>query len=281
VFGGPSQQDAQEFYSFILANLHDETNMRRDVLPPRGVKQYSSADGTVVQNAMDAWNTYRQHSNSIIDRYFRGLDVFVIRCVNPKCRLEQRTFQPSEMCILPVGALKDRNPIELVDLLDTAHAPETIDGSTCERCKTNNRQHEHHFARLPDRLAFCLSRFQDATSPKLANKVRFPIRNLDLTSYMAEPDPVGKATPDRHYAGRMLYDCYAVTVHLGADITGGHYISYVQDEQSRDPSDWWKCDDEWVERVKIGSGAPGDGKEAMYRSKAASAYMVYYRRQGT
>lgn len=281
MFGGPNQQDAQEFYSFILANLHDETNMRRNVPPPSGgYKEYCSTDGTVVQNAMDAWNTYCQYSDSIIDRYFRGLNATIIRCVNEDCMLERRTFPPLDTWFLPVAGLKDQDPIDLVELLDEAHATETIDDSICDRCKKPGREHETLLARLPDRLSFSLGRFEHTTANKLNNKVRFPIRGLDLTGYMAQPDPAGQATGDRHYAGRMLYDCYAVTVHIGSEISSGHYISYVQDDQSKDPSDWWKCDDEHVERVKIGSGAR-DGTEAMYRNGSASAYMVYYRRQGT
>lgn len=281
MFGGPNQQDAQEFYSFILANLHDETNMRRNVPPPsRAYKEYKSTDGTVVQNAMDAWNTYCQNNDSIIDRYFRGLSVNIIRCVDKNCLLEQRTFPPFDTYLLSVAGLKKQDPIDLSQLLNAAHATETIDDSTCERCKKPGREHETLLARLPDRLAFSLGRFEHTSPDKLNNKVRFPIRSLDLTGFMAQPDPAGRATDDRHFAGRMLYDCYAVTVHIGTQISSGHYISYVQDDQSKDPSDWWMCDDEHVERVKIGSGR-NDDTNAMYRSGSASAYMVYYRRQGT
>ena len=90
-------------------------------------------------------------------------------------------------------------------------------------------------------------------------------------------------TEDRHFAGRMKYDCYAVTVHVGTGINGGHYYAYVQDDSSPDPTDWFRCNDENVDRVKIGAGpgVSGDMTEQMYQSGNASAYMIFYRRQGT
>ncbi|KAK1832460.1 ubiquitin carboxyl-terminal hydrolase 8 [Podospora conica] len=278
IFGGPDQQDAQEFYAFIMSTLHDETNKFRD-LPPVNLRTYTPADGTIIQNAIDAWTTHSQSSNSIVDKYFRGLDVNVKKCLNDQCQHEQRDFSILEFKVLhlpPVVARKGQGEIQLNELLDQDHEPEELPESTCDKCKRNGRKHETRFARLPDRLAFCLGRF-DLDSRKLNNKVRFPIRNLDLTAYMAEPDPVGTATNKHHYAGRMIYDCYAVTIHRGQTISSGHYFTYVQDEQSKDPGDWWKCDDEWVERVKIDGGP---ATEAMYKEAAASAYMVYYRRRG-
>ena len=170
MFGGTSQQDAQEFYSFIMDNLHDETNMRRN-MPSVAMRTYTSNDSTVIQNAMDAWRTYRQYNASIIDRYFRGLDVVVFRCVNPDCGLEQYRFEISDMCILSVSPLKDRESIKFERLLDGVTATANVDGSRCEKCKTLNRQHEQRFARLPDRLAFCIGRFEDP-STKLNNMVR-------------------------------------------------------------------------------------------------------------
>ena len=286
IFGGPAQQDAHEFYSFIMDNIHDETNILRDREPAKEEKPYMPKHGTIVQNAMDYWRDYSGASASIIDKYFRGLDVFISCCQNHDCRQEIRLFQPSDVWILNLAGVSD--PTDLDRLLANHQALEHFPELRCETCNKPGRTRRAKFARLPDRLAFCLNRFHGyggsgwtSSSNKIHTKVRFPIRDLDLTRYVAEPDPDMSSTDDPHFAGRMRYDCYAVTVHVGQGINGGHYYSYVQDEQSRDPTDWWRCNDEAVERVKIGSNASGDLTEVMYQNGNTSAYMVYYRRQGT
>ncbi|KAK3402008.1 hypothetical protein B0T20DRAFT_450912 [Sordaria brevicollis] len=310
IFGGPAQQDAQEFYSFIIDNIHDETNIHRDRKPPKEEKQYSPKNGTVIQNAIDYWREYSTASSSIIDKYFRGLEVFISRCQNPECRQEIRMFQPCDVWILNIAAETGGNEgfgngygaTDLDRLLASHQAIENFADLKCETCNKPGRTRRAKFARLPDRLAFCLNRFNSSFgqqsrsftsilsgggSNKIHTKVRFPIRDLDLTRYCAEPDPDMATTDDPHYAGRMKYDCYAVTVHVGQGINGGHYYTYVQDEQSKDPTDWFKCNDDVVERVKIGSGGSvtsngiPDLTEVMYANGNTSAYMVYYRRQGT
>ncbi|KAH6618148.1 hypothetical protein B0J18DRAFT_272577 [Chaetomium sp. MPI-SDFR-AT-0129] len=298
VFGGCSQQDAQEFYSFIMDNIHDETNIRRDRTPPKEDKQYTPKNGSIIQNAIAYWRDYSQYSSSLIDKYFRGLEVFISRCQNPACRQEIRLFQPCDVWILNLAGMGDITDLDalLANHQTSEHFPDLI----CETCNTPGRMRKARFARLPDRLAFCLNRFNSAgaggdfgfgsrllpsSSGKIHSKVRFPIRDLDLTRYCAEPDPQQtNGATDRHFAGSMVYDCYAVTVHVGPGINGGHYYSYVQDEMSKDPTDWFRCNDEVVSRVKVAGGGGrvvGDVTEDMYQNGSASAYMVYYRRRGT
>lgn len=285
IFGGHSQQDAQEFYSFVLDNIHDETNMLRDRDPPKK-SQYAPKDGTIIQNAIAYWRDYSSSSASIIDAYFRGLDVAITRCLNDSCRQELRIFQPSDLCVLPLPS--SAGPTDIYKLLESHQAVEKLDAQ-CETCKQRGRTRQSKFARLPDRLAFCINRFSHDGSSGLSRsaanknhtKVRFPIRNLNLNPYCAESDPSMASTKDAHFAGQMLYDCYAVTVHVGQGINGGHYIAYVQDDQSRDPSDWWRCNDEVVEKVKIGTSLSGDLTETMFQNGNSSAYMVFYRRQET
>lgn len=308
-FGGPCQQDAQEFYSFIMDTIDDETNIHRDKVRSEAPSnqealsnEYKKKDGTIVENAMDFWRIHSTTSASIVDKYFRGLEVFISKCQNPSCREEIRKFQTMEVCILSLAEVT-RGETDLDHLLVNHQKHELFQDLVCETCKKPGRTRRPKFARLPDRLAFCLNRFSSGEgrsimnggggggSHKIHTKVRFPIRNLDLTKYCAEPDPDMTLAKDPHFAGRMLYDCYAVTVHVGAGINGGHYYTYVQDEQSRDPTDWFRCNDDMVDRVKIGSsmsdggghhpGGPRDVTEDMYQKNNASAYMVYYRRQGT
>ncbi|KAK3381315.1 hypothetical protein B0H63DRAFT_475346 [Podospora didyma] len=282
VFGGSSQQDASEFMFFIMDVIDDETNTRRNRKRDFR-KEYKRGDGTIVQNALHFWQTHSQSSDSIIDRYFRGLDVFITRCRSPSCQEEIRNFQVSDWYIARFDA--EVQDTDLETLLSNGQEWENMPDLRCEKCNSLGRSRVHKFARLPDRLVICISRFKGAPGSKAASKnnakVRFPIRNLDLTPYMADPDPNMLQTQDHHFAGRMMYDCYAVTIHKGREMSSGHYYSFVQDDQSKDPTDWFCVNDTHVARVKIDSGLSADMTEKMYKDDNASAYMVFYKRQGT
>ncbi|KAL1840316.1 hypothetical protein VTJ49DRAFT_569 [Mycothermus thermophilus] len=339
LFGGPSQQDAQEFYSFIMDVIHDETNIRRNKKPPKE-KEYTPKTGTIVQNAMDYWRNYSQASASIVDKYFRGLEAFVSRCQNPACRQVTHLFQPCDVWILNLANMGDN--IDFYRLLENHQKEELFPDLICETCKQRGRTRMARFARLPDRLVFCFNRFHNSAggdgggmfsasrfSGKIHAKVRFPIRDLDLTRFFAadpadaQPPPPpppsqppqsppnssrlnnhsNNATPppilpkepalaaetqSHHVTPPFIYDCYAVTVHAGQGINGGHYIAYVQDDTSPDPADWYRCNDSVVSRVRVGGGGGGGGQsdrgdvtEEVYGKGGAVAYMVFYRRRGT
>ncbi|KAL2264652.1 hypothetical protein VTJ83DRAFT_7162 [Remersonia thermophila] len=355
LFGGPNQQDAQEFYSFIMDVIHDETNVRRNRKPPKE-KEYTPKTGTIVQNAMDYWRSYSQASASIVDKYFRGLEAFVSRCQNPACQQVTHLFQPCDVWILNLANMGD--DIDFYRLLENHQKEELFPDLICETCKQRGRTRMAKFARLPDRLVFCFNRFHNSAgggiaggmfgagrfSSKIHAKVRFPIRDLDLARFFAA-DPAGaqgpgspssapphpslashainhpahaapppqppqpppprppkeplapaadpSSVPSHHVTPPFIYDCYAVTVHAGQGINGGHYIAYVQDDTSPDPADWFRCNDSVVSRVRVTGGgggggggvgasdARGDVTEEMYGKGGAVAYMVFYRRRGT
>ncbi|KAK0617210.1 hypothetical protein B0T14DRAFT_538805 [Immersiella caudata] len=280
VFGGNSQQDAHEFFSFVMDNIHDETNVLRDRKSHED-KEYSESDGSLLANAIDYWREYCLANSSIVDKYFRGMDVLVNTC--QRCHHEVRKFQSTNLWILHLPPTGDVT--NLGELLKYRRQGEWISDSRCDKCKQIGRHHYIKFARLPDRLVITISRFQATAThdiynaKKIGTKVRFPIRDLDLTDYCAVPDPEMKQSSDHHFAGRMRYDLYAVTVHQGANVTSGHYFSYVRNDLSLDPTSWYRCNDSIVTPVKIGSNSPDDQTENMFRDGSATAYMLFYRRQ--
>lgn len=260
-FGGTLQHDVHEFAGFLLGYVDDETNMRRDHAQRAG-KIYTTNDGTITENALDCLRRHHTYMDSIIDRYFRHLEVNIFTCRG--CP-EEQTFFDGWHSVLRVEE-GDNGTVELAHLLARRHAREGP--SICETCMATNRMRQLKYARIPDRLVFMISRF--GAAGKLKTKVRFPTRNLDVTKYCAGPDP-----------GPMIYDCYAVVIHVGDTLSSGHYYAYVQDEQSRDPTDWWNCNDHICTRVKIDSQNPTPETEKMYKDGTAHPYLLFYRRQGT
>ncbi|KAK3682456.1 hypothetical protein B0T22DRAFT_284516 [Podospora appendiculata] len=284
IFGGSAQQDAQEFFSFLMDNIHDETNIYRD-RTPRVPKQYTSQDGTITQNAIDWWQDYSRANASIVSKYFHGLEVYSSRCLNPRCRQETRTF--NQLVLLPLQLDNITDPTDLRLLIANYQKTEVVDDVSCDAChQKGQRQRTPKFARLPDRLSICLKRFgfdrDRGEANKIHTQVRFPFRDLDMSPYCAEPDPNMAQTKDQHFAGPMIYDCYAVIVHGGNRISGGHYWTFVQDDQSKDPTDWFKCNDTQVTRVKIGGRESNpEMVQEMYGQGTTSAYILLYKRRGT
>lgn len=280
IFGGSSQQDAREFFSFLIQIMHDETNAHRDQTPPKDQKEYTSQDGTVLRNAISFWAELSRYNASIVDKYWRGLEVFIDTCQS--CHHVMHRFQAIDSLILsfPHDSYDSATVYSLQTLLQNTLKEERMEDLSCDKCSKKKRTRLHRLARLPDRLAISLSRFSSAAI-KLNNKVTFDVTGLDLTEYMAQPDRANGQAVDGHFAGDMLYDLFAVTVHMGISVNSGHYYSYVKNDQSRDPTDWWKCNDSFVTPVKIGGQGNESSTQRMFKDGQSTAYMLFYRRRGT
>ncbi|KAK4175290.1 putative ubiquitin carboxyl-terminal hydrolase [Triangularia setosa] len=287
LFGGNAQQDAQEFYSFICANIDDETNTRRDrVLVPPLKWEYYSDDGTPVENAVKFWNRYIEGNNSLITKYFRTVDVAINRCSN--CYFVRYNFEISDLRYLHIDET-EKDPIDITTLLDRSCQFEKHKDLECEKCKRKgHRSRAVKYARLPDRLVLCLERnkgldpFTFEPLPKIRNIVKFPIRGLDMRPYFAGPADEHVDPADRHFEGDMVYDCYAVTVHIGSSTKSGHYVEFVKDDLSSDPDSWWECNDQRVTAMKVGPAhATNTAKLYGSRSDSSTAFLIFYERRGT
>lgn len=285
VFGGSCQQDAQEYFSFIIDQLHDETNRFRD--KPVNLTTVKDNDPkSLLHNAIEFWNTYSTKNDSIVDKYWRGLLVQGSGC--KKCGHHTMNFQVSDLTTLGISSPNQT----LESMLAEYTATEIPEGFRCYSCGSEGRERRLTFARMPDRFAVAFQRFHrdlsTSTTSKVGHRVVFPIQDLDLTPYFIgagdqtiEGDDAAAtiAREDRHFRGPFKYDCYAVMCHIGSDLGSGHYIAYVNDETSADPTDWIKFNDSRVTRVKVGTGGRGDELEKMYKDGNQQAYMVFYKRK--
>lgn len=293
-FGGPEQQDAQEFFSFITQQLHDETNIHRD--QKEDVEQAEDNDPRkILHNAIRYWHVYNSKHDSIVTKYWRGLNANLSTC--PKCPHRTITYQASDIttCSLLPG-------LTLQASLENDAKGAFVDGFYCPNCKDQDRGNVQRrkstlLCRLPDRLTFQINRFAESNIDKYTGvvvpikdprRLTFPIRDLDMgpyfvpleERYIPEKDEaaVSTAKSDIHFRPPFKYDCYAVICHSGATIQKGHYIAYVRDQSSDDPTDWIKFNDTTVTRVKVGSGQ-NDETEKLYKYLDQQAYMVFYQRK--
>jgi len=90
-------------------------------------------------------------------------------------------------------------------------------------------------------------------------QVDFPLEDLDMSNYIR--------SEEQKSAGPLIYDCYAVSNHMGGT-GGGHYTAYAK---SPIDGNWYCFDDSRVRPV-----GKGHVEDVVVSS---SAYNLFYRRR--
>ncbi|KAL3913819.1 MAG: hypothetical protein SGILL_006340 [Bacillariaceae sp.] len=152
-------------------------------------------------------------------------------------------------------------PLTVMDCITKYCEKEQLEESEmwyCNKCKNHVKAWKHcGLHRTPPYLIIHLKRFFFASSrrrDKISDFIDFPLEGLDLTEFVAD------YTEDT----KPIYDCYAVSNHIGG-LGGGHYTAYILNDESRS---WSLYNDSSVtENV--------DPKDVV----SADAYVLYYRRK--
>ncbi|OIW25011.1 cysteine proteinase [Coniochaeta ligniaria NRRL 30616] len=286
ILGGTDQHDAQEFLTFITEHLHDETNIHRN--EEDNTEQIPDNDHrSLLHNAVRYWQRYTAKHDSIVTKYWRCLITYLTTC--PECVHRTTNFQVFDVLPCSMG-----RRLTLDDSLKDYTRVFNPDSFFCPKCKDEGRgkiklRRQPILCRLPDRLAFQIGRFDGSDPPKKnVSRFSFPIRGLDMEPYWIPPNErsfpkEGKADADTagtdpRFCPPFKYDCYAVICHIGKTLKHGHYIAYVRDQRSSDPTDWLKFNDTVVTPVKVGSGGADDIMEELYRKGDQQAYLLFYQR---
>ncbi|KAM5346791.1 hypothetical protein ACJ41O_009796 [Fusarium nematophilum] len=282
-FGGSQQQDAQEFMSFILTHLHDETNTRRD---RKGqVDQPDTKGKSLLEAASEYWQGHLEFNRSVVDSYWRGLELSAVECL--ECHTRTYRFSPFEWIPVTVGMGRG---MTLEQVLDQHTASNPLDDFSCDHCRRRTRALQSlSLARLPPLLCVVFRRFhyQQSTSDlrKSTAPITWDFNDTDFTRYFLPPadraSSSGTDPTDPAFAGPFRYETYAVIVHTGSRIDNGHYLAYVRDSSSHDPYAWYCCNDSRVTKVRIGSGDRDDVQEEVFKSgRDRVPYLVFFRRKG-
>lgn len=283
-FGGDQQQDAQEFMSFLLTHLHDETNTRRD---RKGhVEQPDTKRQSLLQAAGEYWHNHIGLNQSIIDRYWRGLELSTVKC--EECHTKTYSFSPFEW--IPVTVNRGRG-MTLDEVLGEHTAGNHLSDFSCDKCRRPTRALQSlSFARMPSLLCVCLRRFQYqptyGKSVKSSAPITWDFNDTDMSRYFltsADQTPANGTTDptDPAFAAPFRYETYAVIIHEGSTTNSGHYTAYVRDSSSHDPYAWFYCNDSSVTKVRIGSGDRDDVQEAVFKTgRDKVPYLIFFRRKG-
>lgn len=277
-FGGSHQQDAQEFMSFVLEQLHDETNPCRN--RSGNAKQPTTSGRPLVQAAMEYWASYSEFNQSIVDRYWRGIELSTVRCM--RCDTRTHTFSPSGVLSVPVN--RDRD-MTLSEALGDYVAGNQLDDFTCDSCKDKTvAMQSMSLARMPPLLCISFLRFKlhGQALSKSNTAISWDFNDFDFAPYFLDGSQQDGRAEDRAFGGPFRYECYAVITHAGRQLSVGHYYAYVRDSSTRDQYSWYRYNDSIVDKVRIGSGDSHDMQKKVFRSGEDQVpYLVFFRRKDT
>ncbi|KIK68849.1 hypothetical protein GYMLUDRAFT_236746 [Collybiopsis luxurians FD-317 M1] len=272
---GSDQHDSQEFLSFLLDGIHEDTNRIMSRQPmKRTPEDEEKLEKMLPQLASEyEWQVWRQSNDSIIVDFFQGQLRNQLKCMS--CFKTSTTYNAFSILSLPVPARTGKIPLQsCLKAFFNMEIMEGDDAWDCPRCKTKRRAGKAlSLARLPPVLVIHFKRFEanGRFSDKIDTFVDFPVKSLDLTEYMPPPLPsgadqsmlnvgAGSDMDPRVQVGPYKYDLYGVTNHYG-NLSSGHYTAFVASRGG-----WLYCDDSSVKSVDV--------KQVVNQK----AYVLFYKR---
>lgn len=263
-----------------MDQLDDETNIHRD--RNNTDPQPQTSGRTLLQAAWEYWNTQLGVNQSIIDRYWRGVELQTTRC--NECGGQTYRFTPFVSLALQLNEAS--KVITLDQVIKDNYAGDHIDGFECNACVARTKNEAHRtkatistlYPRLPPLLRVS---FKCYTGPNIKIKtwVSWDFDNIDLTQLTLASQNIehDSEIKDLGFQGTFRYQCYAVILHSGGSINSGHYISYVRDRRNRRGAVvWLRCNDTEVRPVQLkGPGSALDGD----MSRGFMPYMAFFQRK--
>ena len=286
-FKDPSQQqDAQEFFSFIVDCLHEDFNTVWSKMPLRVLTEQEEAKRErmpALVVAKTEWGRYIHRENSFLTSLFYGQHSSRLRCST--CSFTSTTYEAWALLQVEIPEVETR----LQDCLRAHFRSEELDGEnqwTCPRCKVPRRATKKlTMTRAPPFLVVALKRFKQnarGEQRKLSTAVRFPLTGLDMEEFiLPQPSPSEVQEIARDYGHDTLkiddslsppyvYDAYAVVRHMGSTTTSGHYTCVARD-QAR--GCWRIFNDTQHRNIKPETLSPN---EALDNNQA---YFIFYQRR--
>lgn len=270
--------------SFIMDQLHEETNLLRDRTGT--CRQPDTKEQSPLRAAQEYWQSHRQLSDSLVDRYWRGLDVSTVQC--QQCQATSYTFSPFEWFSV---VLDGRPNLTLTDALQKTMADNELSDFDCDNCRSKGRAvQKMALARMPPLLCISFRRFQYQGNVLAKNNARvsWDFNDFDFSPFFLDPAASaasgGSRThdddDDKGFSGPFKYECYAVIVHSGATLNEGHYYAYVRDSNTHGQHNWFQCSDSQVSQVHIGSRRGDDKQQEVFRTGEDNVpYLVFFRRK--
>ncbi|KAK5162873.1 ubiquitin-specific protease doa4 [Saxophila tyrrhenica] len=284
------EQDAKEFFDFLLDCLHEDLNIQwskpplRELTTADEIKRERMPKSVVAQVE---WARYTRRNQSFPLTLFGGQYSSLLRFAG--CGHTSTTHEAFYALSVEIPThIRDRQ-ITLDDCIRSFCQEERLDVQERAKCDQCNERRDSTkqltFTRAPQYLVIHFKRFNQSRhrATKIDVPIDFPLENFDLGPYML-PSPSQSESeliardygsdylrPDPTMTGPYTYSAYAVIRHIGRDIESGHYTSLVRDLGRST----WRCfnDDKFTD-FEPGRGG-WSGRSAVQNHEA---YIVFYQR---
>lgn len=258
------QQDAEEFFGFLLEGLHDECvqvmqgskegqELESGASSPPAVASPVSGDGWLEvgpkQKAAITRTAGQQDEPSPITKIFGGHLRSELRVQGFK---DSVTLEPYKPLQLDIGA---QNVSNIIDALKGLTQPEALIGDFGGR--SNSAKKQVFIDSLPPVLILHLKRFQydnAGGTQKIWKKVGYPLELEIPKEVFTHAKRGGLAV----HGGLPKYRLTSVVYHHGKSAAGGHYTVDVLREDSRE---WIRIDDTVIRRIRPEDVAEGGSEE--------------------
>lgn len=285
-WGVDRQQDAKEFFDFLVDCLHEDLNDRweRSPLQPLTEREEMRRERMPIRNVSDIeWARYSHRESSFISNLFAGQHASRLRCTT--CQGTSTTYEAFYSISVEIPRTASKHGWDIHDCLRSYCKEERLSGDEvwkCPYCKCEREATKKiTITRAPQFLVVHFKRFEmrkGESAKKIHTPINFPLFGLDLERYMVpsnqtsrprDPRQLEEPVVDTATTPPYMYDAYAVMRHIGASGNGGHYISLVRDAAR---GCWRKFDDERVADFEPGKLKHG---QALQNEQA---YLVFYGR---
>lgn len=270
------QQDAKEFFDFVVDCLHEDLNInwqRTPLRPLTFAEEMQRERMPVPRVSRIEWERYCHREESFISSLFAGQHASRLRCTT--CKRTSTTYEAfySISVEIPPAGTGD-----IYQCLRSYCQEEMLSGDEvwkCPYCKCERvATKQIIITRAPQILVVHFKRFSASktqTARKIHTPVEFPLHGLKMDPFVissssSSPETIpgsGATVPP------FTYDCYGVLRHIGASMSSGHYISHVRDAQRHC---WRKFDDDRTTDFN-----PRDLRHKD-RLQNEQAYIVFYER---
>ncbi|KAJ5984099.1 hypothetical protein N7481_006198 [Penicillium waksmanii] len=274
------QQDAKEFFDFVVDCLHEDLNVnwQRTPLRPLTFPEEMQRERMPVQKVSRIeWDRYCHREESFISSLFAGQHASRLRCTT--CRQTSTTYEAFysiSVEIPPTGSA------DIYQCLRSYCKEEMLSGDEvwkCPHCKCKRMATKQIFiTRAPQILVVHFKRFSASktqSARKIHTPIEFPLHGLRMDEFLishgasAPPPDMGVPPPMGATDPPFSYDAFGVLRHIGSSMGSGHYISLVRDAERHC---WRRFDDE-----RAGDFNPRDLR-ARDRLQNEQAYIVFYER---
>ncbi|KAF7719848.1 Ubiquitin carboxyl-terminal hydrolase [Penicillium ucsense] len=274
------QQDAKEFFDFLVDCLHEDLNInwQRNPLRPLTTSQEMQRERMPVQKVSEIeWNRYSHREDSFISSLFAGQHASRLKCTT--CRQTSTTYEAfySISVEIPTEGTGD-----IYQCLRSYCQEEMLSGDEvwkCPHCKCDRIATKQIIVtRAPQILVVHFKRFSASktqSARKIHTPIEFPLHGLRMDDYIV-PYPQAKSSGDSGLGSStgpatppFTYDAFGVLRHIGSSMGSGHYVSLVRDAERQC---WRKFDDDRVTDFSPRDLRPRD------RLQNEQAYIVFYER---